>query len=103
MPFISGEMEAAGAFRAGSPFNPRGRTPHECTILLKGLWMFQRCSLDQADSLRCLGFVKSDLRAQLAPLNRYGPTSVSFALADGVRALLGAWRRPPAPKEGARC
>jgi len=31
-----------------------------------------------------------DLRAQLAPLNRYGPSGLGVAVAEGVRALVGA-------------
>jgi hypothetical protein len=33
-----------------------------------------------------------DLRAQLAPLNRYGLPGLGAAVADGTRALIGASR-----------
>jgi len=33
-----------------------------------------------------------DLRAQLAPLNRYGPSGLGAAVADGVHALIGVSR-----------
>jgi hypothetical protein len=33
-----------------------------------------------------------DLRAQLAPLDLYGPTGLSSAITDGVRMLAGGWR-----------
>lgn len=36
--------------------------------------------------------IVNDLRAQMATLNRYGLPKVSAALADGLRALLGASR-----------
>jgi hypothetical protein len=33
-----------------------------------------------------------DLRAQLAPLNRYGPSGLGVAVADGLRAIVGVSR-----------
>ncbi len=33
-----------------------------------------------------------DLRAQLAPLNRYGPSGLGVAVAESLRALIGASR-----------
>jgi hypothetical protein len=33
-----------------------------------------------------------DLYAHLAPLDRYGPTGFGSAIAEGLRALLSAWR-----------
>ena len=33
-----------------------------------------------------------DLRAQLAPLNRYGPSGLGVAVADGLGALVSASR-----------
>ena len=37
--------------------------------------------------------VRSDLCAQIAPLDRYGLAGLSAALVDGLRALFGASRR----------
>jgi len=37
--------------------------------------------------------VRSDLCAQIAPLDRYGLSGFSAALVDGLRALFGATRR----------
>jgi hypothetical protein len=34
-----------------------------------------------------------DLRAQLAPLNRYGPSGLGVAVADGLHALIGVSRK----------
>jgi len=34
-----------------------------------------------------------DLRAQLAPLNRYGPSGLGIAVADGLHALIGVSRK----------
>ena len=34
-----------------------------------------------------------DLRAQLAPLNRYGPSGLGVAFADGLHALIGVSRK----------
>ncbi len=36
--------------------------------------------------------IVNDLCAQLAPLNRYGLPGLSAAVADGLRALMGASR-----------
>ena len=36
--------------------------------------------------------IVNDLCAQLAPLNRYGLPALSAAVADGLRALMGASR-----------
>jgi hypothetical protein len=33
-----------------------------------------------------------DLHAHLAPIDRYGPTGLGSALAEGVRALAGGWK-----------
>ena len=33
-----------------------------------------------------------DLHAHLAPIDRYGPTRLGSALADGVRALASGWK-----------
>jgi len=33
-----------------------------------------------------------DLRAQLAPLNRYGPSGLGVAVAESLRALIGVSR-----------
>lgn len=38
------------------------------------------------------GLIRSDLCAELAPLNRYGLTGLSSALVDGLVALIGASR-----------
>ena len=66
--------------------------------------MFIRHSLDRAGVRTGATLLQSDLCAQLAPLNRYGLAGLSFALADGVRALIGAARRMPAARECcARC
>ncbi len=46
--------------------------------------------------------VRSDLCAQLAPLDRYGLAGFSAALVDGFRALFGASRRAPAQTAVAR-
>ena len=34
-----------------------------------------------------------DLRAQLAPLNRYGPPNLGAVAVDGLRALIGVSRK----------
>ena len=66
--------------------------------------MFIRHSLDRTGLQPGPRLLQSDLCAQLAPLNRYGLAGLSFALADGVRALIGAARRTPAARECcARC
>jgi hypothetical protein len=36
-----------------------------------------------------------DLRAQVAPLDRYGPTGFGSAIANGIRALVSRWRHAP--------
>jgi hypothetical protein len=46
-----------------------------------------------SSSVRPARLLRSDLCAQLAPLNRYGPTGLGAALVDGLRALFGAARR----------
>jgi hypothetical protein len=33
-----------------------------------------------------------DLHAHLAPIDRYGPTGLGSALAEGVRALASGWK-----------
>jgi hypothetical protein len=66
--------------------------------------MFIRHSLDQAGVRPGPALLHTDLCAQLAPLNRYGLAGLSVALANGVRALIGAARRIPAARECcARC
>jgi hypothetical protein len=47
--------------------------------------------------------LRCDLCAQLAPLNRYGPTGLSTALVDGLRALFGATRRVRAEEADEVC
>ncbi len=47
--------------------------------------------------------LRSDLCAQLAPLNRYGPIGLSTALVEGLRALFGATRRVRADEAGEVC
>jgi hypothetical protein len=44
-----------------------------------------------AESLSPL--IVCDLRAQLAPLNRYGPPDLGTAAAHGLRVLIGASRK----------
>ena len=46
-----------------------------------------RRSSDSSPLLVC------DLRAQLAPLNRYGPSGLGLAVADGLHALIGVSRK----------
>jgi hypothetical protein len=55
--------------------------------------MFQTCNLAEAPGRPDPRLVRSDLCAQLAPLDRYGLTGFSSALVDAARALLGASRR----------
>lgn len=55
--------------------------------------MFQPFSLERASTRPEPQLLRSDLCAQLAPLNRYGLAGFSSALVDGVRALIGASRR----------
>jgi hypothetical protein len=52
--------------------------------------MFRQHSRESARSVPL--FALYDLRAKLAPLDRYGPNGLSSALVDGLRALLGAWK-----------
>jgi hypothetical protein len=40
-----------------------------------------------------LSVLRSDLCAQLAPLNAYGPTPLSAAIADALIAITRRWRR----------
>jgi len=40
-----------------------------------------------------LSVLRSDLCAQLAPLNRYGPTALGAAIADALIAIARMWRR----------
>jgi hypothetical protein len=47
--------------------------------------------------------LRSDLCAQLTPINRYGPTGLSTALVDGLRALFGAAGRARAEGCHAHC
>jgi hypothetical protein len=37
--------------------------------------------------------IVKDLCAQLAPLNRYGPSGLGVAVADGLHALIGVSRK----------
>ena len=60
---------------------------------LLGNKMFQPFSLDRASVRPDPRLLRSDLCAQLAPLDRYGLAGFSSALVDGVRALIGASRR----------
>jgi hypothetical protein len=55
--------------------------------------MFQPFSLERASTRPDPQLLRSDLCAQLAPLNRYGLAGFSSALVDGVRALIVASRR----------
>ena len=45
--------------------------------------------------------IVNDVCAQLAPLNRYGPTGLGAAIAEALRALTGAAR--PALRHSAGC
>jgi hypothetical protein len=47
--------------------------------------------------------LRCDLCAQLAPINRYGPTGLSVALVDGLRALVGSARRARAGEADEVC
>ena len=61
------------------------------TVTSRATMMFQPFNLDKVRHDPRL--VRSDLCAQLAPLNRYGLTGVTSALVDGARSLFGGSRR----------
>ena len=65
--------------------------------------MFQPFSLDRTAVRPDPRLVRSDLCAQLAPLNRYGLAGFTSALVDGARALFGASRRTHHSEECAHC
>ena len=48
-----------------------------------------------------LSVLRSDLCAQIAPLNRYGPTALSAAIADALIAII-RWRRSKRTSPGSR-
>ena len=51
------------------------------------------CSQNTHRSGDCLSLLVDDLRAQLAPSNRYGPSGLGVAVADGLHALIGVSRK----------
>jgi hypothetical protein len=54
--------------------------------------MFAPCNSDRAAGRPGQRFLRNDLCAQLAPLNRYGLAGFSSALVDSLRALFAARR-----------
>jgi hypothetical protein len=51
------------------------------------------CSRNTRRSSDSYPLLVCDLRAQLAPLNRYGPSGLGVAVADGLHALIGVSRK----------